>query len=253
MIEVARAFAGFTAGEAEGLRRAMSRKRSEEAIESYRQRFITGALATHPDVAEPLAEEVWTMVRGFAGFGFPKAHGAAFGLLAYQSTYLRVHYPAEFLCALLNEQPMGFYPPDSLIHEAQGRGVQVLAPDVNRSEAECTVTEERRDPPRARLRQGRSGKGRRPHARLAKRRGPLSHARGPRRALRAAARLPWSDSLGRGRARRCSARATAHGAPRSGDWASRRPADGLRAASSSHSSFPRATRRGCPRSASGSR
>ena len=61
------------------------------------------------------------MVAGFAGFGFPKSHGAAFGLLAYQSTWLRVHYPAEFLCALLNEQPMGFYPPDSLIHEAQRR------------------------------------------------------------------------------------------------------------------------------------
>jgi error-prone DNA polymerase len=140
VIEVARAFSGFSAGEAEGLRRAMSRKRSEEAIESHRHRFITGALHTHPDIDEPLAEEVWAMVRGFAGFGFPKAHGAAFGLLAYQSTFLRVHHPAEFLCALLNEQPMGFYPPDSLIHEAQGRGVEVIAPDVNRSDAECAVT-----------------------------------------------------------------------------------------------------------------
>jgi error-prone DNA polymerase len=141
VIEVARAFAGFTAGEAEGLRRAMSRKRSAEAIESHHHRFIAGSLRTHADVSEPLAEEVWAMIRGFAGFGFPKAHGAAFGLLAYQSTFLRVHYPAEFLCALLNEQPMGFYPPDSLIHEAQGRGVHVLPPEVNRSDAECTVTE----------------------------------------------------------------------------------------------------------------
>jgi error-prone DNA polymerase len=141
VIEVARAFAAFSAGEAEGLRRAMSRKRSEEAIESYHHRFIAGALRAHSDVEEPLAEEVWTMIRGFAGFGFPKAHGAAFGLLAYQSTFLRVHHPAEFLCALLNEQPMGFYPPDSLIHEAQGRDVKVLPADVNRSEAECTVAE----------------------------------------------------------------------------------------------------------------
>ena len=62
------------------------------------------------------------MVEGFAGFGFPKAHSAAFGLLAYQSTWLRVHYGAEFLCALLNEQPMGFYAPDSLVHEAESRG-----------------------------------------------------------------------------------------------------------------------------------
>ncbi len=74
------------------------------------------------------------MVSGFSGFGFPKAHGAAFGLLAYQSTWLRVHYGPEFLCALLNEQPMGFYPPDALIHDAQRRGIPVLAPDVNNSE-----------------------------------------------------------------------------------------------------------------------
>jgi error-prone DNA polymerase len=140
VIEVARAFAGFTAGEAEGLRRAMSRKRSEEAIDSYRRRFIAGARGAHADVDAALAEEVWAMVRGFAGFGFPKAHGAAFGLLAYQSTYLRVHHPAEFLCALLNEQPMGFYPPDSLIHEAQGRDVRILTADVNKSDAECTVS-----------------------------------------------------------------------------------------------------------------
>ena len=67
------------------------------------------------------------MVQGFSGFGFPKAHGAAFGLLAYQSTWLRVHYGPEFLCSLLNEQPMGFYPPDALVHEAQRRGIEVLS------------------------------------------------------------------------------------------------------------------------------
>ncbi|MHB1810217.1 MAG: DNA polymerase III subunit alpha, partial [Solirubrobacteraceae bacterium] len=139
VIEVAIAFAGFSAGEAEGLRRAMSRKRSEEAMQAHRERFVQGALAAHDDVDEALAQQVWSMVAGFAGFGFPKAHGAAFGLLAYQSTWLRVHHPAEFLCALLNEQPMGFYPPDSLIHEAQRRGLSILPPDVNESELECSV------------------------------------------------------------------------------------------------------------------
>jgi error-prone DNA polymerase len=79
------------------------------------------------------------MVRGFSGFGFPKAHGAAFGLLAYQSTWLRVHYGPEFLCSLLNEQPMGFYPPDALVHEAQRRGIEVLPPDVNESNATCEM------------------------------------------------------------------------------------------------------------------
>jgi error-prone DNA polymerase len=82
---------------------------------------------------------VFEMVRGFSGFGFPKAHGAAFGLLAYQSTWLRVHYGPEFLCSLLNEQPMGFYPPDALVHEAQRRGIEVLPPDVNESGAECEM------------------------------------------------------------------------------------------------------------------
>jgi error-prone DNA polymerase len=88
---------------------------------------------------EHTAQRVWTMVEGFAGFGFPKAHSAAFGLLAYQSTWLRVHHGAEFLCALLNEQPMGFYAPDSLVHEAEGRGIAMLGLDVNASHVQCTV------------------------------------------------------------------------------------------------------------------
>src|SRR5204863_9898124 len=130
---------GFSAGEAEGLRRVMSKRRSEAAMEEYHRRFVAGAQERHSDVGEALAERVWDMVKGFSGFGFPKAHGAAFGLLAYQSTWLRVHYGPELLCSLLNEQPMGFYPPDALVHEAQRRGIGVLAADVNTSAAECTV------------------------------------------------------------------------------------------------------------------
>ncbi|CAB4878768.1 unannotated protein [freshwater metagenome] len=140
VIEVAMAFAGFSAGEAESLRRAMSRKRSGQAMEAHHRRFVEGALARWPDVDEPLAERVFTMIRGFSGFGFPKAHGAAFGLLAYQSTWLRVHYAPEFLAALIDEQPMGFYPPDALVHEAQRRGIAVHPPEVNASAAGCTVT-----------------------------------------------------------------------------------------------------------------
>ncbi|MBV8219580.1 MAG: error-prone DNA polymerase, partial [Solirubrobacterales bacterium] len=139
VIEVAIAFAGFSPGEAEGLRRAMSRKRSDAAIEAYHRRFVAGAQRKH-GVDEDMAERVFAMVRGFSGFGFPKAHGAAFGLLAYQSTWLRVHYGPEFLCSLLNEQPMGFYPPDALVHEAQRRGIEVLSPDVNESGAECEMS-----------------------------------------------------------------------------------------------------------------
>src|SRR6185437_3752006 len=130
---------GFSPGEAEGLRRAMSRKRSVAAIEAYHDRFVQRAMGRWGDVDETLAERVWTMVKGFSGFGFPKAHGAAFGLLAYQSTWLRVHYAPEFLCALLNEQPMGFYPPDALVHDAQRRGMEVLPPHVNASTVTCRV------------------------------------------------------------------------------------------------------------------
>jgi error-prone DNA polymerase len=137
VIEVAIALAGFSAAEADSLRRAMSRKRSEQAMQEHHDRFIAGAVKKK--VPEAVAERVWEQIRGFSGFGFPKAHSAAFGLLAYQSAWLRVHRPHEFLCALLNEQPMGFYPPDALVHEAQRRGVQVTGPDANRSRVPCHV------------------------------------------------------------------------------------------------------------------
>jgi error-prone DNA polymerase len=143
VIEVAMELAGFSSSEAEGLRRAMSRKRSEEALEEHHERFVAGA--GERGVDEETAERIWTGIQGFSGFGFPKAHSAAFGLLAYQSAWLRVHYAAEFLCSLLNEQPMGFYPPDALVHEAQRRAVEVLPPDVNRSAVLCRV-----EPPRRR-------------------------------------------------------------------------------------------------------
>jgi error-prone DNA polymerase len=137
VLEVAIALAGFSVGEAEGLRRAMSRKRSEEAIEAFRGRFVEGAVAKGVDAK--LADAVYDKLVGFSGFGFPKSHAAAFGLLAYQSAWLRHHYPAEFLCALLNAQPMGFYPPASLVRDAQRRGVEVRPPDVNRSSAKCSI------------------------------------------------------------------------------------------------------------------
>src|SRR3954447_1990052 len=137
VIETSMAFAGFSAGEAEGLRRAMSRRRSEEAMRAYERKFVEGAVAR--GASRESAERVYAQIVGFSGFGFPKAHSAAFGLLAYQSTWLREHYGPEFLCGLLNEQPMGFYPPDALVHEAQRRGIEVLAPDVLASDVLCQV------------------------------------------------------------------------------------------------------------------
>ena len=137
VLEVAMALAGFTIGEAEGLRRAMSRKRSHEAIEAFRARFVEGAGQNGVD--PKTANTVYDKLAAFSGFGFPKSHAAAFALLAYQSAWLRRYHPLEFLCALLNAQPMGFYPPASLVRDAQRRGVTVLPPDVNQSDATCSV------------------------------------------------------------------------------------------------------------------
>jgi error-prone DNA polymerase len=137
VLEVAIALAGFSVGEAEGLRRAMSRKRSHDALEAYRERFVEGALQKGVDAE--MADKVYDKLVGFSGFGFPKSHAAAFGLLAYQSAWLRHHHPAEFLCALLNAQPMGFYPPATLVRDGQRRGVETRPPEVNISAAKCTV------------------------------------------------------------------------------------------------------------------
>jgi error-prone DNA polymerase len=138
VIEVAIALAGFSAAQADSLRRAMSRKRSEQEIQKHHKDFIAGAVDEN-EVPEAVAEKVWGQIQGFSGFGFPKAHSAAFGLLAYQSAWLRIHRAPEFLCALLNEQPMGFYPPDALVHEAQRRGIRLAGPDANRSQTLCHV------------------------------------------------------------------------------------------------------------------
>ena len=137
VLQVAEAMGGFTPGEADQLRRAMSRKRSVEAMEAYRAKFLDGA--RERDVPRAVAERVFDNLLGFAEFGFPKSHGAAFGLLAYQSTWLRRYYGPEFVCALFNNQPMGFYPPHVLTNDAKRHDIQVLRPDINASDAACTV------------------------------------------------------------------------------------------------------------------
>jgi len=106
-------------------------------MRAYEEKFVAGGMAN--GASRAVAERVYAQIVGFSGFGFPKSHSAAFALLAYQSAWLREHYGPEFLCGLLNEQPMGFYPPDALVHEAQRRGIVVRPPDVARSAAECRV------------------------------------------------------------------------------------------------------------------
>src|SRR5436190_153615 len=137
VLEVAIALAGFSTGEADSLRRAMSRKRSREALEGHWRRFRDGAAANGVD--EETARRVFDKVVAFSEFGFPKSHAAAFAILAYQSAWLHRAYPAEFLCSLLNAQPMGFYPPATLLRDGERRGVEMRPPDVNRSGAGCTV------------------------------------------------------------------------------------------------------------------
>lgn len=137
VIGVSMALAGFSAGEADGLRRAMTRKRAAGSVEAWRGRFEQGAAARGVDQAT--ATRVFDKLTGFAEYGFPKAHSVAFALLAYQSAWLRHRYPAHFYAALLNAQPMGFYPPDSLLRDAARRGVRALGVDVNASDALCVV------------------------------------------------------------------------------------------------------------------
>jgi error-prone DNA polymerase len=137
VIRVAMAVAGFSPAEADRLRRAMSRSRSQEAMAALRERFVAGALAG--GVAEGVAGEVFGQLEAFAGFGFCKSHAAAFALIAYQTLYLKAHFPAALYCAILNHQPMGFYSPGVIVGDARRHGVPVLPPDVNRSLAACTL------------------------------------------------------------------------------------------------------------------
>jgi len=137
VIQVATIIAGFTVGEADTLRRAMSRKRSQEAMESLRQRFVEGAKRNR--IGERKANNIFEVLKGFAAYGFCKSHAAGFALLGYESAWLKKYYPTEFYAVLLNNQPMGFYTPDVIVSDAKRHGVKTLSVDINQSEKRCTV------------------------------------------------------------------------------------------------------------------
>src|SRR5216117_703427 len=137
VLQVCQSLAGFTPGQAEALRRAMSRRRSRELMAGFWEEFRDGATARGVPIAT--AERVFSQVIAFSEFGFPKSHAAAFGLLAYQSAWLRHYHPAEYYCALFNNQPMGFYSLDALGRDAQRNGVEIRLPDVNASDVWCTI------------------------------------------------------------------------------------------------------------------
>ncbi|CAN5866827.1 error-prone DNA polymerase [soil metagenome] len=137
VIQVSMALAGFSAGQADALRRSMSRKRSREAMIQLWDQFRDGAMAR--GVSREIARDVFKKLLGFASYGFPKAHAAAFAVLAFQSCWLKHYHPAEFTCALLNNQPMGFYPPHVLTNDAKRHGLRVFGPDINLSQLRCSV------------------------------------------------------------------------------------------------------------------
>jgi len=137
LLRMAMVVAGFTGGQAEDLRRAMGFKRSEKRMRQIEVQLREG-MATRGISAEA-ADRIVRSISAFALYGFPESHAASFALIAYASAYLKAHYPAAFYTALLNNQPMGFYHPATLVKDAQRRGVRFAPIDVQQSEWNCTV------------------------------------------------------------------------------------------------------------------
>lgn len=129
--------AGFTAGEADGLRRAMATFKRNGTIGKYRDKLINGMTAN--GYRQEFAENIFSQLKGFADYGFPESHAASFAILAYVSSWLKCHYPAAFAAAILNAQPMGFYSSSRLVIDAKDHGVEVRPIDVSYSHWDHTL------------------------------------------------------------------------------------------------------------------
>jgi error-prone DNA polymerase len=129
---------GFSAAESDGFRRAMGTWRSSREMEKLHQRFFDGCMR-QPGMTEEVAEELFRQVAAFASFGFAKSHAAAFARTAYESAFLKLFYPAQFLVGLINAQPMGFYPVEVLVNDTKRHGVAVLPVDINASGYKTTT------------------------------------------------------------------------------------------------------------------
>ncbi len=136
-MQVAITAAGFTPGEADLLRKAMGHKRSRERMAVIAQRMIDGMARN--GIPADVGQRIFDQIQAFADYGFPESHAASFALLVYASAYLRHYYAPEFLCAILNAQPMGFYGPGTLIEDAMRHGVRVLPVDLTRSRWDHTL------------------------------------------------------------------------------------------------------------------
>ncbi len=137
LLRIAMIAANFTGGEAEDLRRAMGFKRSQARMREIEARLRAGM--TQNGISLKAQEEIILSITSFALYGFPESHAASFALLAYASAYLKCHYLAAFTAALLNNQPMGFYSPATIVKDAQRHGLKLLPVDVTKSEWNCTL------------------------------------------------------------------------------------------------------------------
>ncbi len=140
LLRMAMVAAGFTGGQAEELRRAFGFKRSERRMKTIEVQLREGM--ARQGISGAAADQIVTSITSFALYGFPESHAASFALLAYASAYLKAHYPAAFYTALLNNQPMGFYHPSTLVKDAQRRGVRFHPIDVQISDWGCTVEQD---------------------------------------------------------------------------------------------------------------
>jgi DNA polymerase III alpha subunit len=138
VMRIAIEVAGFSPAESDGFRRAMGTWRSSREMEKLHRRFVEGALL-QPGMTEADAEELFRQVAAFASFGFAKSHAAAFARTAYESSFLKLFYPAQFLVGLINAQPMGFYPVEVLVNDTKRHGVAVLPVDINASSYKTTT------------------------------------------------------------------------------------------------------------------
>lgn len=129
--------AGFTGGEADALRRAITNWGKNSKLLTFKDKFINGLLNNGYDKA--FAEKTFEQVKGFGGYGFPESHSASFALISYASSWLKCHHPAAFLCGLLNSQPLGFYAPAQLINDARRHEITILPVDINKSEYDNTL------------------------------------------------------------------------------------------------------------------
>ena len=137
VMQLAIVAAGFSAGEADHLRRSMAAWRRKGGLEKFEQRLIDGMGAR--GLSESFARQIYQQILGFGEYGFPESHSASFSLLVYVSAWLKLHEPAAFCAALLNSQPMGFYAPAQLVQDARRHGVDVRGVDVTVSEWDCTL------------------------------------------------------------------------------------------------------------------